>query len=275
MRTVCVGDCGVDHYLPSGPLICGGISSNFARQTRSIAPAEDEIVVISAVGDDGDPASLARRAVERPGFQCDIVTLPGSTPVQFIEIEADGERNFVRYEEGVLKGFRMAERHRKLIASADLLVAPVFRQIRELFDSILASPRSALTAVDFADFASHPDFDHLQARLGSIDIAFFGLSIEQRAEIDALRELAARHGKLLIVTLGADGCHAFDGDEQYRRDADPVSQVVDTTGAGDAFAAGFLNRLVHGSEIDHCLDSGAALAAKTVQKQGAVPDLMK
>lgn len=272
MKIVCVGDCGVDHYLPTDMLLCGGITSNFARQARKVFPADDEIQIVSAIGSDTHAANLARSAVEKPGFQSDITMMDGCTPVQFIEIEPTGEKNFIRYYEGVLQHFRINDSHEKLIAAADLLVTPVFLQIRGLFDSVMAAPQPALTAVDFADFASHPDFDHLEAYLDKIELAFFGLADEHDAEIRKIGELAAAHNKLLIVTLGAAGCRAFHGSTEYERAAIDVPQVIDTTGAGDAFAAGFLSRYGHGASIPESLESGAQLAAKTVQHQGAVVD---
>ena len=271
MKIVCVGDCGVDHYLPEGLLVCGGITSNYARQTRRIAPADDRIAVISAVGDDEYAARLARSAIEVAGIDADVVSMAGRTPVQFIEIEADGERHFVRYDEGVLRDFRVDERGRQQIATADWLVTPVFRQIHALFDSVMAAPPPAMTAVDFADFAEHPDFEHLEKYLARIDLAFFGLTVDHVDEIRTIRQLAAAHDKLLIVTLGAAGCRAFHGDVEYRRAAIPVARVLDTTGAGDAFAAAFLSRFAHGASVRESLDSGAALAAGAVQQQGAVP----
>lgn len=272
MRIACVGDCGVDHYLPGDLLLCGGITSNFARQMRRVAPADDEIAVISAVGNDGDAARLARSAVEQPGFQAAIAVLEGRTPVQFIEIEPDGEKNFVRYDEGVLRDFRIDDERRKAIATADWLVTPVFRQVHAMFDSIMCAARPAMTAVDFADFAEHPDFALVENYLDRIDVAFFGLATGHESEIARIRELAATNHKLMIVTLGADGSLAFYGERRCRRAALPVDQVVDTTGAGDAFAAAFMSRYAHGASIGESLDAGAVLAAETVQQQGAVPD---
>ena len=272
MKTICVGDCGVDHYLPGDMLLCGGITSNFARQARKVFPAGDQINVISAVGSDTHAAQLARSAVEKPGLRSDITTMDGGTPVQFIEIEANGEKNFVRYYEGVLRDFRIDDRHAAMIAASDLLITPVFQQIHAQFDSVMAASEPTLTAVDFSDFASHPDFDHLEAYLDRIGLAFFGLSKQQDEEVQRIRDLAATHDKLLIVTLGADGARAFHGSVEYKQAALDVPQVVDTTGAGDAFAAGFLGRYGHGASIAESLASGAELAARTVQHRGAVAD---
>lgn len=272
MNVVCVGDCGVDRYLPSGDVLPGGITSNFARQARRCFPVDDTIHVISATGNDGAASQLARGVlVGQAGIQCHIEEIAGNTPVQFIEIDSRGERNFVRYDEGVLGNFRVNRRQSKLIGAADLLVTPVFRQVHRMFESVLGARCAGRVAVDFADFAVHPDFEHLESHIERIDIAFFGLQENQREHIERIAEIASARRKLMIVTLGDAGSIAFNVDERYRCAALPVARVVDTTGAGDAFAAGFLASLMHDGSIPASLDKGAALAAETIQHSGAVP----
>ena len=66
--------------------------------------------------------------------------LEGRTPVQYIELEPNGEKRFVRYDEGVLGGYRPGARDQALIGDADLLVTNVYRQVREFFDALIAVP---------------------------------------------------------------------------------------------------------------------------------------
>jgi sugar/nucleoside kinase (ribokinase family) len=272
MKLVCVGDCGIDHYLPSGRLLAGGITANFARHAVRVFSPDDEIHVVSAIGNEPDAAGLVLRAFEKSGIQCHIAELPGHTPVQFIHVEPDGERSFVRYDEGVLGSYRIGEKTAKIIQTADLLVAPVFRQILDMFDSLIRIPVKGRVAVDFADFAQHPDFVHLESCLDRIDIAFFGLSLRDKGHIEKLATLAERWHKLFVVTLGVDGSRAFLGHTRFRQQAVPVGKVIDTTGAGDAFAAAFLATFVRGGDIPLSLQRAATLASLVVQRLGAVAD---
>ena len=268
MDVVCVGDCGVDHYLPSGAQHFGGITANFARHARSEFDDSDVIRIISCVGND-DGAALVRSSLAGSGIDCHLTQLDGPTPVQYIEIESDGEKRFVRYDEGVLRDFEFSNEQVKIIESSDLLVAPVYLQIVGLFDRLMSIPTDGKTVIDFSDFLQHPDFGLLDRHIESIDIGFFGLA---SADGDTIREIARRaaeHDRLFVVTLGGDGSLAFDGSGRYQCDAIPVDQVVDTTGAGDAFAAGFLSRWCHGAGIQECMKRGAALAARVVGKVGS------
>jgi fructoselysine 6-kinase len=271
MKIVCVGDCGIDHYLPSGDKFFGGISANFARHARCEFRAEDRIYLVSTVGDDDD-AQIVLASLEDSGIDCHITQRHGTTPVQYIEIQADGERRFVRYEEGVLHNFRLSADDRTLIGRSDLLVAPVYLQIAGLFDDLMSISTQGLTSIDFADFLQHPEFALLERYLKQIDIGFFGLSRHDADLISAIRKLAATAEKLFVVTLGADGSIAFDGSERFDCAAVNVANVVDTTGAGDAFAAAFLGRYCDGLAIPEALHAGAKLAASVIRVRGAVPE---
>jgi ribokinase len=84
---------------------------------------------------------------------------------------------------------------------------------------------------------------------------------------DAAVALARRH-PVVAVSLGADGALWAVGDLLVRRPAHPT-EVVDTTGAGDAFAAGLLAAWRAGADPDQALDAGLARAAEVVRRPGA------
>jgi sugar/nucleoside kinase (ribokinase family) len=87
----------------------------------------------------------------------------------------------------------------------------------------------------------------------------------------AARALAERLDEV-VVTLGADGALWTDGDEVIRVPAVPVEAVEDSTGAGDAFAAGLLAARLEGAEVGEALAAGCRLAARAVQQAGARPN---
>jgi sugar/nucleoside kinase (ribokinase family) len=268
MNVVCVGDCGIDHYTQSGDRRPGGITSNFALQARRCFDEADAVSIIAPLGDD-EEAKIVQRRFENSGVECHFKFLSGSTPIQHIEIESSGERKFVAYEEGVLRDFRITNAHAALVGDADLTVAPVFEQNRDMFASLMSVTRNGQTAIDFADFSEHPNFALLERHSSEIDVAFFGLQPSQENIIDALQSFAAKHDVLLVVTLGADGSRAFQNTRAYESAAIPVDEVVDTTGAGDAFAAGFLACYCRASNVEQSLLCGATTAARIVQQHGA------
>jgi sugar/nucleoside kinase (ribokinase family) len=75
--------------------------------------------------------------------------------------------------------------------------------------------------------------------------------------------------KLIIITRSEKGSLAIDNNIIIDCDSIQVNKVIDVTGAGDLFAAGFLKEYVEKSEIKKCLTTGSLIASKIIQKIGA------
>ncbi|WP_373487052.1 adenosine kinase [Blastomonas sp.] len=110
---------------------------------------------------------------------------------------------------------------------------------------------------------------------GQIDILFANdAEIQSLAQIDSFEgAVAAIADKvpLLVVTRSADGAIAVRNGERFEVAAEPVDKVVDTTGAGDLFAAGFLAGQTQGKDIETSLRMGAIAAAEIISHFGARP----
>ncbi len=78
--------------------------------------------------------------------------------------------------------------------------------------------------------------------------------------------------KVVAVKLGSKGCYVTDGNQKHLIKSFKV-RVVDTTGAGDAFCAGFLYGLLYGKSLYECGKLGNFVASKCVMKIGARPGL--
>ncbi len=115
----------------------------------------------------------------------------------------------------------------------------------------------------------------LDALLDRVDIFFgneaeaCGLTGADSAE-SALTELG-RRCPTVAITLGARGSIVVQGSDVVSAPAAPVTQVVDTTGAGDSYAAGFLYGVVRDSRPETSARLGALAAAEIVSHLGARP----
>jgi sugar/nucleoside kinase (ribokinase family) len=121
----------------------------------------------------------------------------------------------------------------------------------------------------------HADFTALIDG-GQIDILFANdeelLALAGLDDFEAALAALAAKVPLLVVTRGAAGAIAVANGERFEVAAEPVDHVVDTTGAGDLFSAGYLTGHVQGRSVEDCLRMGAIAAAEVIAHYGARPE---
>ena len=139
-----------------------------------------------------------------------------------------------------------------------------------------AGRKVAFTLSESFVIARHGDDFRALIAAGEIDILF-----ANEHELAALTGkddfhagMAALAGKVptLVVTRSADGAVAVSNGTRAAVAAEPIGHVVDTTGAGDLFAAGFLHGHVQGRDLGDCLHMGAICAAEVIAHYGARPE---
>jgi fructokinase len=92
--------------------------------------------------------------------------------------------------------------------------------------------------------------------------------IQKNSLLDSMNELKNIY-KLIIITRSENGSVAVLNNEITNCESTKVEKVLDLTGAGDLFAAGFLKEYLDKSDIKKCLQTGSNLAAKIILKIGA------
>jgi sugar/nucleoside kinase (ribokinase family) len=110
---------------------------------------------------------------------------------------------------------------------------------------------------------------------GLIDVLFANeaeiMSLTEQADVEAAIDAVRGKVPLLVVTLSERGACAIAGEARVCVPAQPIDKVVDTTGAGDLFAAGFLHGQARGQSLEASLTLGAICAAEVIQHFGARP----
>jgi len=112
---------------------------------------------------------------------------------------------------------------------------------------------------------------------GTVDI-LFGNEDEVRhltgcGDLSDCIDRLSQHVGTLVITRGASGAVAYEHGERVDITAAKVERVVDTTGAGDLFAAGFLAGRCRGRPLKACLETGALAAAEIISHFGARPEV--
>jgi sugar/nucleoside kinase (ribokinase family) len=99
------------------------------------------------------------------------------------------------------------------------------------------------------------------------------VSLYQEHSFDGALQRVRGHCRVAVLTRSDKGSVVVSGDEIHVIDAEPVDEVVDTTGAGDAYAAGFLYGLTHGLALDICARLAGITAAEIISHVGARPEV--
>ena len=113
-------------------------------------------------------------------------------------------------------------------------------------------------------------------RDGKIDILFANeaeaAAMTEANDVEEAINRLAEFAPILVVTRSENGATAVAGRERADVPAEPIERLVDTTGAGDLFAAGFLAGLARGKSLKDSLTLGAIAAAEVIQHYGARPE---
>ena len=165
----------------------------------------------------------------------------------------------ITYLEGYL--FDRDEAKEAFVKAAEMAHAAGRKVARSLSDPFCVDrPRAA--------------FQHLVS--GHIDVLFANeaeiVSLYEDADFDAAVARIRGHCEVAALTRGAGGSVIVTADERHDIAAEPVGSVVDTTGAGDLFAAGVLFGLTNGYELDVCGRIGSIAAAEIIGHFGARPE---
>ena len=112
-------------------------------------------------------------------------------------------------------------------------------------------------------------------RSKTVDIVFANeselKSLYETADFDTAIDALSKDAKLAVVTRGEQGCVVADGTRRVPVPAAEIEALVDTTGAGDLFAAGFLYGYTRGADHETSARLGGIAAAHIIQKIGARP----
>ncbi len=94
-------------------------------------------------------------------------------------------------------------------------------------------------------------------------------SLIEAKDFDEIINFSKQLNKLVIVTRGEKGAVAINGDEVFETNINKNLNIVDLTGAGDLFAAGFLHGYINKLSTQACLEKGTEMSSKVIQQIGA------
>src|ERR1700744_6318292 len=207
-----------------------------------------------------------------------------STATCLIAVTPDGQRSMSTYL-GACRELVPDDIDEAQIASARILYIEVYlwdqenakHASRKAIAAVKgAGGRVALSLSDsFCVGRFRAEFLHLLER--DVNILFANedeaKALFQEEEFDGVIAKAKAWGGIAAITRSAKGCVVMEEGQMHTVPAASVTRVIDTTGAGDQFAAGFLYGLTHGKGIADCGRLGAIAAAEVISHYGARPEV--
>ena len=234
--------------------------------------------MIGKIGDDENGRFFASYFAQR-GISTRLLHDSRPTGVASTFITPDGQRTFGTYlgaaarltadelQQAWFEGYDYFYIEGYLVQNHDLVLRAI----------ALAHAAGCEVCLDLASYnIVEADLDFFRALMPSIDIVFANeqeaqalTGLEARAALDALA--ATCH--IAVVKIGKHGVWACHGTEVAHCAARDVPVVVDTTAAGDYFAAGFMHALAAGEPLATCIARGSLLAGHIIEVVGTeLPD---
>ena len=223
---------------------------------------------VGRLGDD-DAGRLHRREFARTGVDARIIEVPGAaSPQSLIVVDSGGERTVLcRRDDRLL--LQAEDLEREWIVNARMLHVDGYETAAATQAARWAREAGVPVIADLDE-----TYDGIEDLLENIDYAIVSRDFPARLTGErnlewALRQIYQSYGcRVAAATLGEDGVLAWDGTRSYLHAAYRVP-VVDTTGAGDIFHAGFIYGLLQGWPLDRQLDFACAAAALNCTCSGA------
>ena len=267
----------------------GGCGSNVAVGLRSLGI---NTALVARVGSD-EAGDMAQRYWERLGIDCHFIHRDPErqTGVSIGLVDSDFQPRFVHtsganalltVDDLDLMGLIAAGG--RYLHIAGFYVLPGLLDGRLPFALQRARRLGLVTSLDVVESPRMRDPELLWPCLPYLDYFLCNahearLLTGEADPIRAARVLRAHGSQTLIIKLGADGCLVdgtlASGEQISRRIPAPEVQVVDTTGAGDAFAAGLIASLLNGQDLLAACESANAAGAKIVTELGAITAWLK
>ena len=193
-----------------------------------------------------------------------------------ILITPDAERTMVTYL-GIAGKINENDIDEKAIKESEMIFLEGYLwdkgEPKSAFDKAMSFSRTKAMSLSDQFCVERHKNDFLDLVRNKLDIIFANEQ-EIKSLIDAksfedVIEFGKQLGKLLIITRGEKGSIAIKNQEIVECQSKPNLEIVDLTGAGDLFAAGFLHGLINNISTKECLEKGTEMSSRIIQKVGA------
>lgn len=244
-----------------------------------------KVQFISTLGTD-EAGSMVLEYCERNGIPTDHITRSPDFPtgINLVLVNRDGERSFVTNPSGSLRMLSPSHidagilKNAPILCFASIFVFPKFNssELTKLFKT--AKESGCLVCADMTKRKNQETLSDLSQPLSYVDYIFPNYEeaclVSGQTDPDEIAEAFLACGvRHFVMKLGKRGCLIRTKAERHLIPAFPDADCVDTTGAGDTFAAGFLYALSEGMNLPACGCFANAAASITIEGIGAATQI--
>lgn len=261
--------------------ICMSTGGDALNEATVLARLGKRVRLATVIGKDMAGRMLAKHCAAEgitleEGCFCDDM----DTGINIVLVEGSGERSFLTNPHGSLR--RLSLSHikmpfspgTKILCFASIFVSPeidtdglcqIFKTAKEQGITVCADMtkcKNKETAEDLAPALAYVDYLFANADEAAL---ITGVQDPEESAACLVRAGAAN----VIVKCGGDGCVVRSTEDNFAVPAEPGVRCIDTTGAGDSFAAGFLSALSEGRTLKECAEYANRCGALAVASVGA------
>lgn len=259
MKVVAVGFTCIDIYEDLGGRCYA--TGNGIDVIINLAKRGIKGSVVSAVGDD-DYGKLMIHTLSQYGIDISHLRIIPNKKTAVIKMSLKGkERVHGECLRGVMEDFRLEPADISFIQTHDIVHTDLSWDVKDQLP--LMREKGAKIFFDFSIKYYHPAVPDVLRNITWGQFSFKKRTLEVE---EFLKKSIAYGPEVLIATFGENGAIAYDGTQFYEQNAIKGIEIVNTVGAGDAFASGFLYGIISSLDIQSCLRLGAQTAAEILGK---------
>lgn len=240
-----------------------------------------KVSLVTLLGTD-DAGKTILSCCEREGIDTEFVTVDEAqeTSVNIVMIQPDGSRSFFTNPKSTIRKLALEHIPEKFPDDAGILcMASIFVssmlgncELAEIFRR--AKAQDMIICADMTKCKNQEKVSDMKETFSQIDYLFANeeeaAMVTGKAARDEMADEFLKAGvKHVIIKCGGEGCYVKSEDMQKMFPAVSGVDCIDTTGAGDTFAAGFICALSEGKTLEECAAWGNACGSITVEKVGA------
>lgn len=266
-----IGDLTIDKYIQSGEIRLGGAALNGAIWARKLGAKPS---VVTTVGTDNPGKEMIKKLKKEHISKTHLQIKHGNTSSIEINLSENGDRSYGVWDPGTLENYHLRPKDINYLIDMDAIVVTIYPQFAHILSELSLVKKNIsnppLVVINFGDLKEfHQDLSVVEDVLPYADFCVFGLDKDaDETLINALKSMAKTGSTKMLITLASHGSLAYDKTDTYVQIAKQV-EVVDTTGAGDAFLSAFLMTYIKSTTIQDALQSGTDLASEVIGRLGA------